>query len=126
MTRTRKRTRNGISVLAAALLFLIPVRGEKKPKQQPYAVIAGTVFREPGFALPGADVTLVADPPLSKFKPMKAVSDARGEFSFRVTPAEARYIVRVRANGFGAQEKEAKISGEQRVDVFFQLKPEVR
>ena len=56
-------------------------------------------------------------------KKLKAVSDTRGEFAFHVPPAEARYTVSVKANGFESQEKIAAVAGEVRVDVFFQLKP---
>ncbi len=53
-----------------------------------YAMVAGTVFRDPGFALPGATVTLMLrDDP--KHRKMQAVTTARGEFSFRVG---ARYL----------------------------------
>ena len=124
-TKRKKTRRSGGNRLACVLLCLIALTaalGAEKPKK-PYAVVAGTVFREPGFALPGAEVTLDVNPSKPKSKPMKAVSDSRGEFAFRVPAQEARYIVKVRAKGFEPQEKEASVSGEQRLDVFFQLKP---
>ena len=57
--------------LSAALFLAIAggsgalCAGAAGPAQQDadnYAVVAVSVFREPGFALPGADVTLTPDP----------------------------------------------------------------
>lgn len=121
----KKRKRSGGSLLGFALLCLAvaPVAGDDKKPKPAHAVVAGTVFREPGFALPGAEVTLTANRPPKKFKPMRMFSDSRGEYAFRVPAVEARYIVKVKAKGFESQEKEAAVAGEQRLDVFFQLKP---
>ena len=129
-TKRRKPTKIGskIAVLFAAALLIIAASGllaaekEKKPTAAT-AVVAGTVFREPGFALSGAEVSLSPEKAPPKLKPLKAVSDARGEFAFHVPAEEARYTVRVKANGFESQEKTAAVPGEVRVDVFFQLKP---
>jgi hypothetical protein len=89
----------------------------------PHAVVAGAVFRESGFSLPGATVTLtIKDAP--KGKKLQAVSDARGEFAFRVLPGAATYVVRASMKGFQAAEKEAAIGGEERVEVTLVLQPE--
>ncbi len=97
----------------------------EKPRKTaaPLAVIAGTVFREPGFALPGAEITLALEKPPAKAKPMKAVSDSRGEYAFHVFTGEARYTVSVKAKGFEPQQKTAVATGGTRTDVVFQLKP---
>lgn len=90
-------------------------------------MVAGTVFREPGFALPGADVTLApaADHPSgAKVKKQKASTNGRGEFAFRVPAAEAKYILTAGAKGWKAQEKPVSITGEERVDVTFMLDQE--
>src|SRR5512134_3393652 len=90
MRTMRRRTKKKIGAKLAAALMLAaavaaPAAGEKPKKQKDsYAVVAGTVFREPGFALRGAEVTLAADPAPPKFKPMKTTSDGRGEFAFRI------------------------------------------
>ena len=136
MTTTRKTKRrrkptkigNKLAVPLAAALAVLSVSGvlaaEKKKKPAPAtAVVFGTVFREPGFALPGAEVTLAPENAPPKVKKLRAVSDVRGEFAFHVPAGEARYTVSVKANGFESQEKTAAVSGEVRVDVFFQLKP---
>jgi hypothetical protein len=96
---------------------------EKKKQPPPSAVVGGTVFREPGFALPGAEVTIEAGEIGRKFKKMKAVTDHRGEFLFRLPPGPAAYKVSARAKGFETQEKQVSVSGEEHQDVFFQLKP---
>src|SRR5579871_343544 len=83
-TRTRKvlkmttrRTRTGSRLLLAVCLFAAVCLGAGKKKTEPDAIVAGTVFRDPGFSLPGAAVTLVpkANP---KAKKQQAISDARG------------------------------------------------
>src|SRR5689334_13606848 len=54
----------------------------KKKSADLYAIIGGTVFRDPGFSLRGATVTLEPDQAIVKgvkLKPQKAVTDGRGE-----------------------------------------------
>jgi hypothetical protein len=90
-------------------------------------VIAGTIFRDPGFAVPGAEATLTfhAPPPGSKKipKPVKARANGRGEFFFHVPAGEAEYTVRGAAPGLAAAEKTVRIHGEERAEVYFNLKP---
>ena len=127
--RKRKGTRTGSrrGFLAAAFLGAPTVFGEKKPgkgKSEPRsAAIAGTVFRDPGFALPGAEVILTPEEPGAKAKPLKTVSDSRGEYAFHVPPGPARYTVSVKAAGHVPQSKPVSISGLERTDVYFQLQP---
>lgn len=100
--------------------------GEKKAPQA-YGIIGGTVFREPGFAVPGAEVILTPDPAPGQTAPIKkmtAISDARGEFAFRVPVAAMRYLLRVSLKGYAPQQKTLSIEGEQRVDATFTLQPE--
>jgi len=96
-----------------------------EPKPAAYAVVAGTVFREPGFALPGAEVRLtVKTPPETRKlpKPQTAASDGRGEFAFHVPAVKAEYTISVRAPGFVPEEKTAAVTAGERVDVYFELK----
>ncbi len=96
---------------------------EKAKKVESYSVVAGTVFRPPGFALPGAEVTL---------KPEKGkgqqhmTANTRGEFAFRVPPVFARYTISVKASGFQSEEKSTEVGIEQRIDVAFELKPKTK
>ena len=95
-----------------------------------YAVVGGTVFRDSGFPLADAEVTLevaVADTstPKSKAKKLKTLSSPRGEFSFRVPPVPGKYRVAVSAKGFQAAEKVVQIEGgTERVDATFSLSTE--
>jgi Carboxypeptidase regulatory-like domain len=108
------------------LLFaagLPPLKGDA-----PHAVVAGTVFRENGFALPGAAVTLAVKDapgvPRKKIKQLQSVSDGRGEFAFRVSPGAATYVVGASLKGFQSVEKEASVAGEERVEVTLVLPAE--
>jgi Carboxypeptidase regulatory-like domain len=115
------------SKLAAAVwgcaLLLAAAEGPSPPKDAAYAVVAGTVFRDSGFSLSGATVTLaVKDAP--KVKKLQSVSDARGEFAFRVPPVAGTYVVRASMKGFQPAEKEASVTGEERVEVTLMLSSE--
>ena len=125
-----RKKKSGAS-LALLLLTLFPTASEgakKKVAAPAYALVSGTVFQEKGYALPSAEITLVSDPqPDSstvKVKKMQAVSNARGEFVFRVPPASMRYTVKVSAKGYQGQEKPATVQGEVRIELTFQLQPE--
>jgi hypothetical protein len=88
--------------------------------------VAGTVFREPGFAVPRAEVVLsclecpgMKKPP----KRLRATADARGEFYIHVPAGKARYSVTASAPGLESATREVGIDFSERVDVYFQLKP---
>ena len=107
-------------LLAIAASALLAFGGGKKSDSESYAVIAGTVFRDPGFALPEATVTLS----LKTKKLQQAVTTPRGEFSFRVPPTAATYLVKASLKGFKPDEKEAVVAGEDHLDVTLTLVPE--
>jgi len=124
--KTRKK-RSGIK-LAALLVAACAIAGAgDRKKDEAHAVVAGTVFHDPGFALPGATVVIAVDDAggdNGHFKPRKTLADGRGEFAFRVPPAAAHYVLRVSAKGYEPQEKKAEVSDpEERVDVNFILMP---
>jgi len=127
--RKRRRKRIGIS-LVLLLATLHPLAGgdKKKAAAEPYGLVAGSVFRDPGFALPNAEVTLIPVPSpegaAAKVKKMQTVSDARGEFAFRVPAASMSYTVKVTAKGYHSEEKPVTMAGEGRVDVTFLLHEE--
>lgn len=125
MTRTR-RTKTGSNVVGSKLAVLLVCglfssAAGKNP--EPYAIVAGTVFRQDGFLLPGASVTLLPKD-VSKGKKLEAVSDARGEFAFRVPARVAAYVVKAVRKGFQPAEKDASVSGEGRVEVTLILSAE--
>ena len=134
-TKRRKKTRitSRLASLAWALAALFSQMSgpaasaaEKKTKAaESYGLIAVTVFREPGFALPGAELTLTLAPTGGGAKQKrKATSDARGEYVFRVPVQAQRYSVGVSAKGLVPQEKMVQAEGEQRIDVTFLLAAE--
>ena len=130
MKRKKKRMRKSGTSLICLLILAIPLAGAGKKKIVPeaYSIVAGTVFRESGFALPQAEVTLVPSPQQDglpvKVKKLSTVSDARGEFVFRVPAASMQYTVRVAAKGYHGEEKTVSVQGEERADVTFQLREE--
>lgn len=89
-------------------------------------MIAGTVFRNTGLSLPGAEITITRMPSgeeKAKLRPIKAASDARGEFVVRVPAGPARYRVAAAARGYQTAEQTIEIQGEERVDLTFLLEP---
>ena len=104
-------------------------RGAKDRKQTYGGVVAGSVFRNPGFAVPGAMVTLAESPqpgdaPSWMKKPLKTQCNERGEFAFRVPAIEMHYTVSASAKGLTPSRKAVEVRGEERVDVTFLLDPE--
>lgn len=110
--------------LAAALCAFAVLLSAADRNDAPHAVVAGTVFRESGFSLPGAAVTLAVKDAPKKLKKLQSVSDSRGEFAFRVPPGQATYVVRASLKGFQPVEKEASVSGDERVEVTLVLPAE--
>ena len=127
--RRRKKKRIGISLWLALIAVLSPAQAaRKKADPDSYAVVSGTVFRDPGFALPNATVTLTPAPsqpvPPAKLKKQQTVCNARGEFVFRVPPVSMHYTVRAAAKGYRDDEKPIDVEGEARVEVTFSLHAE--
>jgi Carboxypeptidase regulatory-like domain len=144
-TKTKKRKRRKMrktsgsdrSVLSLILTVIVllgllaaaPAAFGKHKKKAPaeYAIVAGTVFRDPGFALGGAEVILTAAPgehPAVKIRKQRFVCGERGEFAFHVPAVPLDYNVSVRAKGFVPQHKKVKIQGDERIDVTFELEQE--
>lgn len=113
-------------LVAAIALATLALAGDAKNAS--YAVIEGTVFHEPGFALPDAKVVLQArDDP--KAKKQQAVTNYRGEFVFHVPATQAVYVLTASMKGFRPEQKEAAIQGgaapgQERVDVNLVLQQE--
>jgi hypothetical protein len=105
-------------LLAAASL---PAQSRKQPAA--YAIVEGTVFKDPGLALPGAKVILTLRNDVKSKKVDEAETNNRGEFSFRVPAADATYTLKASLKGYFPDEKEAAVSGEVRVTVNLVLQP---
>jgi hypothetical protein len=139
-TRTSKKKmttrRIGSSVIPGFLLlfglFTVPGSARKKEKEKekdkpaPHALIAGTTFRPPGFALPGSRVRIEprsAESGGVRLKPAESVTDSRGEFAVRVPVVPMEWTVHVHADGYHPQARTVSVDGEQRVDLSFVLEP---
>jgi hypothetical protein len=118
-----RRPRIGILMSLCAASVLIAAQ-DRKTKAEPYAVVGGTVFRDPGYALADAKVALLSAAGPKPKKLQESTSNYRGEFAFRVPAREARYVVKASMRGFRPDEKEAAITGQEHVDVNLVLVPE--
>jgi len=122
--RKRKRIGARALLLAVSVFSLLSAGGQKKSAS--FAIVAGTVFRDNGFSLPGADVLIQAKSlpeGVRKFKPQRLLSDGRGEFAFRVPAGKAVYTLTVKAGGYQAAEKDVNVNADERADVYFELRP---
>lgn len=109
-----------VAVAGAVLL----AAGDKKKASEPDTVISGTVFRDPGYALPDATVTVVRrDDPKHK-KVAEIITSFRGEFAIHVPATPQVYLLKASAKGYHAEEKEASVTGLDGIDVMFILEPE--
>ena len=110
----------------ATLSAVFLAGGDKKKPADSDTVIAGSVFRDPGYALPEATVTLSlrGDPKHKKLSQQETTF--RGEFAFHVPSNPAVYVVKASAKGYRAEEKEASVTGPDRIDLTFTLEPETR
>jgi Carboxypeptidase regulatory-like domain len=118
------------AVLALAPLTAPAHAGEKPRKAAPAtALIAGTVFRDDGRALAGAQLVLAAHPDEGskpKVKRISAVSDSRGEFAIRIPALAMRYDLSATAAGFEVRTQPVAIQGEDRVDLTIVLAPRAK
>ncbi len=109
------------------MLLAVVALAEKPSRQrgtESVSLIAVSVFREPGFALAGAELLLErvsTEKPAPKTKGLKGATGARGEFVFRVPPVAAEYKLSVSAKGLKPQDKQVFIQREERVDATFML-----
>jgi hypothetical protein len=116
--------RGSAFVLVGYLMTLaFPAQTQQPAKEAPHATLAGTVFRDPGFAQPGAVVvvSLKSDP---EKKLQEAVTDRRGEFLFRVAPGPAAYLLTATLKGFKRDRQDFDVSGEERINATLLLVPE--
>jgi hypothetical protein len=120
-----------VCLVAFGGIFYHPVlSAAKKEKSKnavaPFALIAGTVYRPPGFALPGVEVAVTPEQSEvdgTKLKKTQAVTDARGEWAIRVPPVPAKWRVNVKIDGYRPEQRSVSVEGEQRVDLSITLEP---
>ena len=121
MRKRRKFVRILLPILAVAAG---PAAAQKNPRaEQPYAVVGGTVFRDPGFSQPGAKVILALEGQPNK-KLQEQISSPTGEFAFRVKPEPARYVVTATLKGFETARKTVEITGQEQARATLVLIPE--
>jgi len=94
-----------------------------KREAEPYGIVAGTVFRDPGFAQPGASVILALKSAPAK-KLQQQISSPRGEFAFRVPAAPQTYVVSATLKGFQTASQEIEIQGQEQINATLLLLPE--
>jgi len=120
-TRTRTRTTRILLVLLTCLGLATPLATARDKKVEARALLSGSVFREPGFALRGASVVVTTTGSGKKKQEWKALTDARGEFVLHVAAGPADYTVVVRATGFRSEQKPVTLAGEENVELAFLL-----
>jgi len=128
----RRKSKSRIGVLLPALclaqILLPPASAQSTKKKagkeaEPYAVIAGTVFRDPGFAQPGAYVFLALKSAPGK-RLLQLISSPRGEFTFRVPAGPNTYLVTATLKGFQTAREEIEIQGQEQINATLLLIPE--
>lgn len=92
-----------------------------------YAVIRGAVFNDQGFLLPGARVVLQRVPfqaePIESLT-MDQMTNASGEFAFRLPAVHARYRLTASAKGFKPGSTTVDVGGAERHPVNIRLERE--
>ncbi|HYV63873.1 MAG TPA: carboxypeptidase-like regulatory domain-containing protein [Bryobacteraceae bacterium] len=120
-----RTTKISPSILAALLLVSwagsLAAQGSKQKVET--AVIAGTVFRDPGFAQGGAVVVLALKSSPTK-KLQEQITASRGEFSFRIPAGPQSYVVSATLKGFQTAREEIEIQGLEQINATLLLVPE--
>jgi Carboxypeptidase regulatory-like domain len=121
--RRKPKPAAGLFLLLPALFLApsLPAQGHKQ--QAPYAIVAGTVFRDPGFAQPGASVVLALKSAPTK-KLQQQLSSPRGEFSFHVPAGPQTYLVTATLKGFRTAREEIEIQDQEQNNATLLLVPE--
>jgi len=129
-TRATKTGSRRIALLLVGLSCASLAFGEKREKQQntsaPHALLAGTVYRPPGFAFSGVKIVVAPEIPEVagiKLKRVETVTDSRGEWTVRVPAVPAKWRIDVKVNGFRPEQRSVSVEGEQRVDTSLVLEP---
>ena len=126
MTKTRMTTtKNRAAILSALLLasFAGNLTAQGNKQKGETAVIAGTVFRDPGFAQGGAVVVLALKSSPTK-KLQEQTTASRGEFSFRIPAGPQSYVVSATLKGFQTAREEIEIQGLEQINAILLLVPE--
>ena len=120
---TRRKSKTTLAFLLPALCLAQISLAQAKQKTGPDAVIAGTVFRDPGFAQPGASVVLALKSAPAK-KLQHQISSPRGEFTFRVPAGPNSYVVTATLKGFQTAREQIEIQDQEQINATLLLVPE--
>jgi hypothetical protein len=119
------RTTPSLAIFFACLALTGVVQAQKK--QEPYALVRGSVFHESGRAQPGAKVVLSAASQSPNTKPGKKlqeqISSPQGEFAFRVPPGPGFYVLTATLKGFEPATKEVEIVAQEQINKTLLLVP---
>ncbi len=109
-----------VSLAALCFLLCTAAGGAGKAKDRSaQAIIAGGVYDEAGYALPGIRVKIRRE---KERKPQwEAVSDARGEFAVRVPAGRETYVVSTHSKEHLNQEQKVEIYGQERAELILRL-----
>jgi len=120
-----RTTKIRATILAVVLLGSVSgnlaAQGNKQKGET--AVIAGTVFRDPGSAQGGAVVVLALKSSPTK-KLQEQTTASRGEFSFRIPAGPQTYVVSATLKGFQTAREEIEIQGLEQINATLLLVPE--
>lgn len=117
--RRNTRLRRWAGLVVVCLCISVPLRAAEKSKPKPQAILAGSVFDQAGFALPGIRIEITRQ---GEKKPRwKVVSDARGEFAVRVPAGPATYVIATASKKHQNQEQTIEIVAHERRAVLFRL-----
>ena len=116
----RMKKSASLALLAVLLLAAVATaRQGRKSRNQPHALLFGTVFDEGGRLVRGARVAVKVKEGKGKWE---AQSDMQGEFAVHLPPGKAVYVVEAQAPGLLPDRKEVAFEGEERQDVALHLK----
>ena len=93
--------------MCGCALLLAGRRRASEKNDAPHAVVAGSGVSRERLLAAGGHGDAGDERGVPRDKKLQAVSDARGEFAFRVPPGAATYVVKASLKGFQAAEKEA-------------------
>jgi hypothetical protein len=119
MKKTRTRTKSSLALLACLVLAAF---AQAQKKQEPYAVVRGSVFLDSGRTVQGAQVILAAKAAPNK-KLQEQTSSPQGEFAFRIPPGPASYLLTATMKGFEPAIKEVEVVGQEQINKSLVLVP---
>ena len=122
MTRTTSKRLLDAALLACLVMAAATVTSAEagQKRQQPYALLVGTVFyEENGFLVRGARVEVRQK---DGKKHWESRTNDAGEFSIRVPAGQAVYVIQAEVPGREPARKEVQVENDERVDIVLHLK----